>query len=171
VYVGGGTADLTGVTLSSNAARGGDYGSYYGYDSAFGGGLCVDGGTVNLFGCTVSGNVAQGGDAWDSLPGVDAWGWLYEAASVAGNALGGGVYVGGGTVSMRSNTVQNNAAWGGVGYGINYNGRGLGGGIYIAQPWFFPPPTVFLDSFTVAHTINNTADFGPNILGSYTLRN
>jgi len=46
-----------------------------------------------------------------------------------------------------------------------YNGNGVsgyGGGIYIASA-----ASVSLDSFTVAHTINNTARIDPNIDGTY----
>jgi hypothetical protein len=61
--------------------------------------------------------------------------------------------------------VQSNAAQGGFDY-WGVAAAGNGGGLYIAYL-----ATVYLDSFTVAHIINNTADYGPNILGSYTLRN
>jgi hypothetical protein len=174
VYVGGGTANLTGVTLSKNVAaggRGGDgdlnppdlvgiwppesIGGNGGW--AFGGGLFVNGGTVNLSGSTVSGNQAFGGQGGN--------GTSWQTAS-GGEAYGAGIYIGGGTVSLSSDTVQSNAAQGGFDYWGVAQAGGYGGGLYIQYL-----ATVSLDSFTVAHIINNTADFGPNIWGSYTLRN
>jgi hypothetical protein len=174
VYVAGGTANLTGVTLSKNVAAGGRGGdgdlnppdlvgiwppeSIGGNGgSAFGGGLFVNGGTVNLSGSTVSGNWAFGGDGGKGTT------YLYTASG--GDAYGAGIYIAGGTVSLSNDTVQSNAAQGGFDPWGSRAG-GYGGGLYIQYL-----ATVYLDSFTVAHIINNTADFGPNIWGSYTLRN
>jgi hypothetical protein len=54
---------------------------------------------------------------------------------------------------------------------VGGNPTGSGGGIYIESG-----ATVYIDSFTVAHTINNTDSFGlnsstANIDGTYILRN
>lgn len=66
-------------------------------------------------------------------------------AGIAANApLGGGLYVAGGTVTMQTDSV---------------NGSWSGGGIFIASG-----ATVYLDSSTVANTVNNS-DF--NIDGTY----
>jgi hypothetical protein len=70
------------------------------------------------------------------------------------------MYVAGGTVSLRSVTVTSNMAVGGITYGAGY-----GGGLYIAAG-----ATVYLDAFTLANIINNTADIDPNIDGSYILQ-
>jgi hypothetical protein len=64
--------------------------------------------------------------------------------------------------SLCSNTLDSNAADGA--YGVP-PGQGEGGGMDIA-----PKTTVYLDAFTVAYTINNTADVDPNIDGTYLLR-
>jgi len=58
--------------------------------------------------------------------------------------------------------VEFNAAGGGAG---STPGEGYGGGLYIQSG-----ATVYLDVFTVANTLNNTADVDPNIDGSYILR-
>ena len=52
---------------------------------------------------------------------------------------GGGLYVDASTVTLTNDTVE-----------FNVTGAGTGGGIFI-----FSGCTVDLDSFTVAHTINN----------------
>ena len=46
------------------------------------------------------------------------------------------------------------------------NGQGGGGGLSIASA---APPLADLDTFTESHTINNFADFDPNISGPYSL--
>ena len=59
-----------------------------------------------------------------------------------------------GTVTLTSCTVQGNSASDSpVGSGTT----GEGGGIYL-----YPGATVYLDSFTVANTINNTDESGLN---------
>jgi hypothetical protein len=174
VYVGGGTADLTGITLAGNTAQGGKGGSsvdamFASGDggNAYGGGLCVTGGTVvNLSGSTVSSNQALGGLPADTPTFFDAW----PTGGFGGAAYGGGIYLERATVGLRNDTVQNNAAKGGSVY---YSGTGFGGGLYIYADGV-GPSTVYLDTFTVAHTINNTAEFDPNIGGfgwPYTLLN
>jgi hypothetical protein len=160
VYVGGGAADLTGITLSGNTAQGGKGASsvdamFASGDggNAYGGGLCVTGGTVvNLSGSTVSSNQALGG--------------LPDTPSFGGAAYGGGIYLERATVSLRNDTVQNNAA-------RTIFAGSFGGGLYIYADGV-GPSTVYLDTFTVAHTINNTAEVDPNIGGfgwPYTLLN
>jgi hypothetical protein len=52
VWVDGGTATLTNVTVSNNSAAG------------FGGGLNIESGTATLFDCTISGNAAGSGRPW-----------------------------------------------------------------------------------------------------------
>jgi hypothetical protein len=58
-------------------------------------------------------------------------------------------------VSLRNDTVAGNQA-------VLYS---AGGGLFIATG-----ATVSLDSFTLKHTSNNTADAYPDIYGSYTLQ-
>jgi hypothetical protein len=112
--------------------------------NAFGGGVYVAAGTVNLTSATLSSNSATGG-----LPGQGA---VY---GLPGDGFGGGLYVAGGTVSLFTTIVASNTAAGNTSYG---------GGLHLAGG------TVYLDAFTVAHTINNQADFYPDIYGSYIFR-
>ena len=58
--------------------------------------------------------------------------------------------------------MESNAAAGGSG---STAGQGHGGGMYIQSG-----ATAYLDAFTVANTIDNTADSDPNIDGTYILR-
>jgi len=80
-----------------------------------------------------------------------------------GGAYGGGIYIGcSSTVTFCSTTVQGNTA-------MDY-----GGGIYFEAG--VGGATVYIDAFTVAHTINNTDSSGlngptANIDGTYILRN
>ena len=73
--------------------------------------------------------------------------------------IAGGLYVAGGTVTLTKGTVES-----------NFVNGGYGGGLFIAKG-----ATVYLDSFTVANTINNTDSSGlngptANIDGTYILR-
>jgi hypothetical protein len=188
VYIAGGTATLTGVTLSGNHALGGQGGNgVSGIDglpvnpanggNAGGGGLGAGSGTVTLCTDTVQSNTAQGGPSGpDALPGLGFGGGIYvgggsatlcndtiESNSTGGNSsygAGGGIYVARGSATLCNDTIESNSAL-----------SGDGGGIYIASG-----ATVSIDSFTVAHTINNTDSSGlngptANIDGSYIPRN
>jgi hypothetical protein len=64
----------------------------------------------------------------------------------------GGLYVADGTVTLSNDTVESNSA------------SSAGGGIYIASS-----ATVYIDPFTLAHVINNTASTDPNIDGTFIL--
>jgi hypothetical protein len=161
IYVAGGTANLAGVTVSNNIAQGGKgstfftnppcpcFGDNFG-GNAFGGGLDVEGGTVSLSNVVVENNSATAG--------LDE-----NVSSIEPQALGGGLYLAGGTVTLCSDTVQSNSTF--VSSATNPNDA-RGGGIYIISG-----ATVYIDSFTVANTINNSAFFVPNIDGTYVLRN
>src|SRR5262249_39725642 len=105
VYVAGGTATLTNVTLSGNTAQGGNGTAVYVYDGkgsgtyhwdvtpggfGYGGGLYVAGGTVELHGTSVTGNSALGGagarhDKLRSSPGLGIGGGVFI------EGLGGGL--------------------------------------------------------------------------------
>jgi hypothetical protein len=188
-----GTLDLNGVTVQANLAQGRSSGRLHGQDAAgggiwsngtltlengtkvqnnealggpggvgtygspggngFGGGVYVAGGTVNLAGTTLSGNTAQGGHGGSGFFGPGP----------SGNGEGGGMYVAGGTVTLTADTVTSNTAQTDR---YSLGGTGAGGGLYIAAG-----ATVYLDSFTLIHTSNNTAAVDPNIAGPYTLQN
>jgi hypothetical protein len=71
-------------------------------------------------------------------------------------------------MALCNDTVEKNLAEGGSG---SLPGQGFGGGIYIVAG-----ATVYIDSFTVAHTVNNSDNSGTsrnavNIDGSITLKN
>src|SRR5262249_38746613 len=106
LYVAGGTASLSNVTVSSNTAQGGDgsdAGFFYDFDrravpvpggnggNGLGGGLYAAGGTVSLHGTTVQQNTAAAGAGGKSFkyaragnPGLGEGGGLYlEAAALA----------------------------------------------------------------------------------------
>jgi predicted outer membrane repeat protein len=170
LYLSGGTANLTGVSIDNNLALAG-VGA-----NAYGGGLYLAAGTLNLSSATVDGNQVTARTGGFGEPNTCAGGGLYVAGGTAnlsgdtvdgnsapgffeGNSssnenFGGAIYVAaGGTVTLCNDTVQNNAAI--------YNGAG--GGLYIA-----PKATVYIDAFTVANTIYNSPD---NIEGTAILRN
>jgi hypothetical protein len=149
LYAAGGTITLLDDTVSGNTAKGGAGGGGF-FErhgpNGFGGALYVAGGTVALTSDTLSNNVAEG---------------LYSFYGGAGE--GGALYAAGGTITLRNDTVTGNAALGGS--GARVPGAGTGGGLYIASA-----ATVYLDAFTLAHTINNTASTSNNdIFGSYIL--
>jgi hypothetical protein len=143
-----------GTTVKSNGAVGGTGGNGHGSDVAagaggnggngLGGGVYVAGGTVTLTDATLTGNTAEGG-----------FGGAGVTYGKSGDGFGGGLYVASGTVSLHNDTVTSNTAKGTTNYG---GGLDLAGG------------TVYLDAFTQANTLNNTAGIGPNIYGSYILQ-
>ena len=176
LQVNDGTVTLTGATVSSNTAQGG-YGYYGG--TAIGGALQVSGGTVTLTSAILSSNTAQAGSGFGYGGSANA-GALQESGGTlvlatvtlssntaqggncatgengyAGNGDGGALQVIGGTVSVTNTTVSSNTAQGGT--PSNDGGFGSGGGLYIKSP-----AIVYLDSFTVAHTSNNTDSTGLN---------
>jgi hypothetical protein len=147
IFVAGGTATLTGVTVDNNVAQGGEGGSRFVIDgfsfsvggNAFGGGLAVAGGTVSLSSSTVDNNSATGGFGLSNILDPEAF--------------GGGFYVAAGTVTLCSDTLQQNSAIADP----TFTSDGHGGGIYIVSG-----ATVYIDSSTVANTINNTDSSGTN---------
>ncbi len=146
-----------GTLLTGNNARGGTYGGW-----AFGGAVYVAGGTANVTNTTLTSNSAtalDGGYAFGGALYVAGGQVILTAATLNGNgtisatapsARGGALYVAGGTVTLAIDTVESNTA------------LGAGGGLFIAQG-----ATVYIDTFTLAHVINNTAPFDPNIDGTY----
>ncbi len=160
-----GSLDLIGVTVQNNIAQGqkGPIGQKAGPgQSAVGGGIYSNG-TLQLEGGTiVHNNQAIGGQGGFNRNMFGVGGWN------GGNGFGGGLYVAGGSATLTYSTVSSNNAQGGA-YGLGTHigppSLGEGGGIYIVTS-----ATVYLDAFTVANTVNNTASTSdPNIHGSYTL--
>jgi hypothetical protein len=146
VDVAGGSATLSSVTFSSNTAQGGQGSTSAPAGPGYGGALYVAGGTVTLTSALLASNAARGGP--------QAYG------SFAGNGFGGALYLAGGTVILRNDTLTGNSAAGGTGY---QPGLGEGDGLFINSA-----AAVYLDTFTQAHVINNTASTrDPNIHGRY----
>jgi hypothetical protein len=172
--VAGGTVTLSTNTLSSNVAQGGQGGSasggYGGHGgNGFGGALQVSGGTVKVTSSAVSSNTTQGGNGGT---GSIIGGLGTTNGGAGGNGFGGGLEVAGGAVTLTSVTVTTNHAYGGSnapGAASGPLSYAEGGGLYIASM-----ATVYIDAFTLAHVISNTAsppgsEVGsyPNIFGTY----
>jgi len=145
---------------------------------------------VNITTTTFTGNSAIGGlGTLEGLPGGNAYGGaVYVAAGqvILSNATvnnnfaytpygppatgyGAGLYIAGGTVTLTNDTVESNTVRFSYYNEPIYQNGGYGGGLFIAKG-----ATVYLDSFTVANTINNTDSTGnngstANIDGTYTL--
>jgi len=160
VYIAGGSANISNTTFTGNSATGG-YSGVGPDGSGFGGALYVAAGQVVMTTSTVNNNTVYGYfNAGDAAYG----GGVYVAGgkitlsndTVQSNsvnetsAFGGGLYVAGGTVTLNNDTVGSNLA------------GSAGGGIYI-----FSGATVYIDPFTLANVINNTAAIDPNIDGTY----
>ena len=134
-----GTLNLEGCTLSGNAAfvanGGWSSGPPFGaFASAFGGAVYSTGG-LTLDDCTVSSNSAEGGAGYGYSDYVGPEG-------VGGNASGGGLYVGLGTVHVNRSSILDNSASGGNGsgaeIGASVGGDAFGGGLMITnqtQAW------------------------------------
>jgi len=171
VYIAGGTANITNTTFTSNSAIGGEGTIDLPAGKPFGGAIYVAAGQVILTTDTVNNNSESSWSTTSSGPPSSCYGGgVYVAGgtvtlsndTLQSNSLssrgtsdssyGGGLYVAGGTVTLTNDTVESNVA-------TNY---GYGGGIYIASG-----ATVYIDAFTLAHVINNTASTDPNIDGTY----
>ena len=163
------TVSIANLTVANgNASTQIDGGFYH-----LGGGIYMGGGTLSLDHCNVSGNraVNEGGGIYMSGSTL-----VLNQCTVSGNhaedyggggALGGGLFVAGGTLTLGQSTVAYNSAFGSPGYYADFGydgGRAEGGGLFISR--YDYNPAVYLDTFTVDHTINNTPD---NIVGPYFL--
>ena len=164
LYVAGGTVTLANDTVETNTA------------SLDGGGLYVAGGTVSSSNDTVESNTAGYGAGLDVAGGAVASSNDTVESNTAENG-GGGLYVNGGTMSLANDTVESNTAENGGGLfalvgtvtltNCTVQGNsavGTGGGFIISSE-----AHGYLDSFTVANTINNHAKVNPNISGRYIL--
>jgi len=149
-YVAAGQVTLTNSTVNNNSA---DLATNSGFYPGYGGGLYIAGGTVTLTNNTVESNTATyGGGVYVAGGTVSLSGDTVDSnsASYYSAVSGGGLYIAAGTVTLTNCTVASNTA------------NGYGGGIYIASG-----ATVYIDPFTLAHVINNTAATDPNIDGTY----
>jgi hypothetical protein len=169
LFIAGGKASLTRFTLENNAAKAGSGGNSINYvnpipgpggpgGSAYGGALAVLGGSVTLTNGLLENDSVMGGPGGTGFPG-----------GAGNNGVGGGLYAGSGaTVALCGDTLEFNEVSGGLGA---TNGQGRGGGLFMD-----PKAALYLDSVTLANTLNNTDSSGTNgstanIDGSYVLRN
>jgi uncharacterized repeat protein (TIGR01451 family) len=127
----GGDGGAGGKGGDGRSANGGPGGFGGGAANGVGGGLAVSAaGNINLSNDTLSGNTAQGGDAGrGGLGGKGASttfggfnGGTGGGGGSGGSALGGGLFVGSGTIYLTNDTVASNSARGG------YGGSGGDGG-------------------------------------------
>ena len=152
----GGTVTVTNATLDNNTARAGEGVPFPTTAYAYAGGMYASGVTLNLTNATLDGNAATLTNVGEGVAG--------------GGAYGGGLFLYGGTATLTSCIVQGNSASDSP---VSSVTTGEGGGIYIYPG--YPVATVYLDSFTVANTINNTDESGlngstANIDGTYLLQ-
>jgi len=157
-----GTLVLNGVNVQNNIAQGqnGVNGTVYAHSgsagsSAAGGGVYSSGLLTLEGGTSVQNNQALGGKG--GLEGYRSTAGGSGSLSLpGGNAMGGGVYVAGGSAMLTAVSVSSNTAEGGqAGYSLYTHivrpgvaGLGEGGGLYIA-----PAATVNLDAYTLANII------------------
>jgi hypothetical protein len=163
ICVDAGSVTLSNVTLSFNNAQGGAGGGGAAVSSGGSGGpgqggaLFVINAAVTMSNLTVSANTAVGGNGGNATVN----------GGMGGNGLGGGVYVayaaGGGTVTLRTDSLTSNSARAGTGgTGLRgYAGAGVaeGGALCIE-----PSAVVYLDASTLKNAKHNTPD---NIYGPY----
>jgi hypothetical protein len=114
---------------------------------------------VTLTSVTVDSNLAHAG-------GIPAYG------ETAGSDFGGGIYMGGGTVTLCNDTVASNSAFSNS---VNLTVVGYGGGIYIGGATVYID-TPAVDSADPSVVNNNTDSSGTNgstanIDGPYTPKN
>jgi hypothetical protein len=181
-----GSLTVTGSIIQNNTAIGGrgSDGKLYdewvslGGEHGVGGGVYIAGGTALISNSTITGNLARGGDGGNITGtgkqeqydgGVDGGGGSYPGHSSGGsggNGLGGGVFVGGGTLTMEHSSVTGNSAIGGAGgSGGKYRpdgapGEGVGGGICVTS--ISSKATLVLDAYTFDHVVGNSASTSHN---------
>jgi hypothetical protein len=179
IYTSGLLTALDSIIRNNQAlgGQGGDagYGTFGGQGGdAFGGGIYVVVGTVTLTRVTVSSNSAQGGNGGRGGSQLNNWDRGGFPGGDGGRAFGGGLYVGGGTVTLTDDSVVRNVAQGGAGgHGGHgkpngaqgHPGFGQGGGLDVD-----PAALVYIDLFTRANIKQNHASTsdsdsaGPTIL-------
>jgi Calx-beta domain len=181
LFVAAGTVTLNQCTVTGNAALGGTGADGYGVSgggggTGSGGGLWVQGGMVQINQSIFSGNLAAGGNGGAGQS-------IYEVTTYGGNgglADGGGIRVWGGSVQIHQSSIFDNVAVGGSGgLGTWYDEFGVFGGYWYGDPGWSggggltidtaAPPLVDLDTYTESNTVNNYADYEPNIWGPYSL--
>ena len=141
----GGAVFNTGVmlllnsTLDGNTAAGGSF--YTSPPAGAYGGAIYNLGRCDATNDTIYGNAANGGEG---IPGS-------PVSEPGANAFGGGIFTGGGTMTLAYLTISSNSADGGAG---TTNGMGYGGGIYISEG-----SLLLLDSIVAENTAGMDFNF------------
>jgi streptogramin lyase len=165
VFDNGGAVTLDNVVLQNNLARGGN--ALYNGDapgfSSRGGGLYSTGGSLTISNSTMDANAASGGtgayDDYDacisdcSFPG-----------GTGGASQGGGLYVGGSTLTLINSTIAANTLHGGTGGGSRYGIGGAGGAAQGSGLWLATGATAHVSFNTIA---TNQATGGSHGSGPY----
>jgi hypothetical protein len=115
IYNNGGSATINNSTISGNLSGG-----------------IANTGNLTISNSTISGNKSIGAAAGYATGGPSG---STTHLVPAGNGAGGGIYMGGGTLSINSSTIADNEAEGGSSAALNVPGlagNGYGGGLYIA---------------------------------------
>ena len=122
----------------------------------------IAGGTVTISKSQIENNVAFGGYAGELINTADT---LVVGSSTAGGAAGGGLYVGGGTIHLKYDIIQNNQAKVGFSFhpDVTESSNASGGGLYVVTGTI-----VTEDLFTLGNLTNNTDNnnFGNNNFGN-----
>jgi hypothetical protein len=133
-----GALTIAGATIANNQAMGGRGGdTSRTYDLAGmggwgrGGGLYVSGSLLDISDCTIVNNHATGGRGGDGRSYVTFSGRTFLTGGQGGAALGGGLYVTGGSLKVASSTITSNQGTGGS-HGLHgyYDGFCEGGGLF-----------------------------------------
>jgi hypothetical protein len=165
IFNNGGAVTLDSVVLQNNLARGGNAlnnGDAPGFSSR-GGGLYSTGGTLTISNSTMDGNAATGGTgAYDDYS-VCASNCSF-AGGTGGTSQGGGLYVGGGTLTLINSTIAANTLHGGTGGGSKYGIGGAGGAAQGSGLWFAAGATAHVSFSTIA---TNQATGGSHGSGPY----
>ena len=160
-----GALNLESVTVQNNTSQGSP--GVFVWSSLIDGGHAQGGaiysaGSLSLTNCAIRGNSAVGGvgldKAWYTITGNEGTGSLITVfrGSKGGDALGGAIYIAGGTAAARTSVFADNSVTGGA--GGEGRGNSVAAGLYIKAP-----ATVGLDVFTKQHLKNK------DIFGAYSL--
>jgi len=103
-------------------------------DPAVGGALLIDGGQVSLDGVALLDNEAAGAHGAYGTPGLTGLGGPGGNGGAGGNAMGGGIYLAAGSLTLNDSTIAGDVAQGGAG---GPGGQGGNGSSHYSPP----PPT------------------------------
>ena len=137
IYSTAGALTIAGATIANNQASGGHGGDYNGNNSAgdggsaAGGGLYATGGSLDISDSMVARNRATGGQGGDGIYACFSGSCTYLDGGAGGSALGAGLYVNGGSLTLASSTIASNQATAGSPGVGGYPGLGEGGGLWI----------------------------------------